>query len=142
MVLDPAEYTSLTDLATKYLNLLTKIDFQNERIVELVEDLVAQRALGAAGARGVNLAKLDISDRKARRFFLERDRVECAAPLSRLINTVQLTQLTNGARQAADTAVPTAAPGKAGRITTARRRRVPVRQFTDAELVALLKDPR
>lgn len=135
--LPPADFTELNTLATRYLNTLTKIEFQNDRIADLVEELVAQRARGPAGLREVRRIKLDLSDRKSRRFFLQKERSECAAPLSVIINRVQLARVAANAEAAAAVVQPTAEPGKAGRVTAVRRRK---KRFTDDELSAILKD--
>ena len=81
--------TKLVALALEYINCITKLDFVNEQMSTLADSLIQRKRAGASSmaglgggdraravetARELAVLKADLSDRKSRRFFIQRRR--------------------------------------------------------------------
>eukprot|EP00435_Cladocopium_sp_Y103_P020923 s3255_g5.t1 len=147
----------IESLRIEYCNCVNAIEFQNEMLAQLVDEVLQLRQLLRSGRvgdgdavvnsrkeLGIRLAnlKLDISDRKTKRFFKEKDRKNLLETLSPAIAGAKMQRFL--AEQAEQGSAPAATrmeerpsidpePKSGG----ARRR---YKHYSDAEIATLLRE--
>jgi hypothetical protein len=89
---------AIDDMRVAYYNCIDGIDFQNEVIADLVDTLVSKRKQFRAERRKeilmeINSVKLDITDRKTKRYFKDQDRRKVAADITPYITEMKLQKL-------------------------------------------------